>query len=72
LSIELDNNQVLLFVQVLDLWDLLVLFEMVAQLVERRDQIGDLLIGPLFAVIPQLFECIDHHNELLEGIDAEG
>lgn len=72
LRVEFHDDHVLLLVEILNLRDLLILFEMVRKLVEGRYQIRYLFIRTLLAVVPELLEGIHHHDELLQGVDAEG
>lgn len=69
---EFLDDEVLLLVEALDLWDLFVLLEVLGELIEGGDEVGDHLVLLVLAGVPQFLERVDHHDELLEGVDAEG
>lgn len=69
---EFLNDEILLLVETLYLGYLFVLLEVLGELIECRDEVGDHLVLFMLAGVSQLFERIDHHDELLERIDAEG
>lgn len=68
---EFFHDEVFFFVEGLDLGNLFVLFEVLGKLVEGGDEVGDHFVLFVFAGFPEFFYGVDHHDELLEGVDAE-
>lgn len=68
---EFLDNKPLFLVEGLDLWDLLVLLEVLGELIEGGEEVGDHIVFLMFAGVTQLLEGVDHHDELLECVDTE-
>lgn len=57
-----------MFVELLDLGDLLVLFEVVGELVEGGKEVGDLDVLFVGTGDLELLDGVDHHDELFESV----
>lgn len=68
---QLLDNKPLLLIQSLNLWDLLVLLEVLGQLIEGGQQVGNHIVLFMLTGIPQFLQGIHHHDEFLQCIDTE-